>query len=333
MRPAAPVIRLTGAIKEWGSVYDHGAARVPLTLIVRNAGSLSVRITAIHGGCKCREVDQSRLSADLRPGDALDVGLRLQPQAGVLPPAVMFSVETDRGTLGVPTELRIAPDESLSPSNVALYGLNEADDGAFTLTHRALYREGEPEPVATLSLPATLRGEAVATRTVRPPGLAGYTSVETTYRLAVADRSLGLHRDVVVLRDTGGRERISAPVTWKRWPFLAAMPDRVLLGSQPVRVALRCPDKNVELRKVLSTPKGVEAEIVPPRALTVRAVGKGPRGTGDVIEVATSAEGRPPLRISVVRLGSGPGPSRSTARETSPSGLNRPRAGLRPRFH
>jgi hypothetical protein len=70
--------------------------------------------------------------------------------------------------------------------------------------------------------------------------------------------------------------------------------------------ALRCSDQSIALAKVLSAPKGVEAEILPPRALTVRRVGEGPRGNDDVIEVATTAEGRPPLKIPVLRLGSSP---------------------------
>ena len=68
-----------------------------------------------------------------------------------------------------------------------------------------------------------------------------------------------------------------------------------------MRVFLRCPDQAVELTKILATPPGIKAVISSPSELTVTLEPGAPGVIDGVVEVATTAEGRPPLRVPVVR--------------------------------
>ncbi len=104
-----------------------------------------------------------------------------------------------------------------------------------------------------------------------------------------------------MLRNQDGDRLAEVPMTWKRVPFLSSMPDRVVLGKRPVRVFLRCPDTTVELTDILSSPAGTHATIRSPHEIVV-ALDEEASGTiNGMIEVATTADKLPPLRIPVVR--------------------------------
>jgi hypothetical protein len=127
---------------------------------------------------------------------------------------------------------------------------------------------------------------------------------DTTYRVVIKDSEAGLHRDNLAIKD-GDRTSVEASVSWERVAYLSAAPAKVILGSRPVRVFLRCPDESVELTDVRSAPEGIKAVVSSTRELTVRLAPDAPGVIEGHIEVATTAEGRPPLRVPVVRYAPG----------------------------
>jgi hypothetical protein len=91
------------------------------------------------------------------------------------------------------------------------------------------------------------------------------------------------------------------------------------LGLRPARVFLRCPDESVELTGVVSAPEGIKAVVSSTRELTVMLDDDAPGIIDGVVEVATTAEGRGPLRIPIVRYAPGTD-SRREPRDSVPSG-------------
>jgi hypothetical protein len=79
------------------------------------------------------------------------------------------------------------------------------------------------------------------------------------------------------------------------------VPDRITLTSQPVRVFLRCPDESVELTGVVSSPRGVRAELDSLRSIRVTMTENAPDTLQDFVEVGTTSVGSQALRIPVVR--------------------------------
>ena len=122
--------------------------------------------------------------------------------------------------------------------------------------------------------------------------------------MAVKGRSLGLHRDRIVLENKNGEELLSAPVIWNRVTYLSCVPERVTLGLRSSRVFLRCADEQVELETVASVPEGVKAVISSPRELTIRLTDDAPAIIEGVVEVETSDKAHGPLRVPVFRYSS-----------------------------
>ena len=123
---------------------------------------------------------------------------------------------------------------------------------------------------------------------------------DRTYELHLEDRSIGLKKGVIYLSGADRVPIFEVPVVWHRLPFLSTAPDRIVLGAQPVRAFLRCPDERVELAEVVSAPKGVKAVISSTREVTITLADTSPGVIDGTIEVRTTAQSRPPLRIPVV---------------------------------
>jgi hypothetical protein len=77
---------------------------------------------------------------------------------------------------------------------------------------------------------------------------------------------------------------------------------------------------------VLSTPKGVEASLGSLGELAVRLAPEAPAFIEGVIKVATTAENRPPLTVSVLHVDSSQssGTERPAERGTLPSSASKP---------
>ncbi len=70
-----------------------------------------------------------------------------------------------------------------------------------------------------------------------------------------------------------------------------------------MRVFLYCPDDQVEITRVLSAPDGVSAATASTREVIVRLADRSPQILDGFIEMETSAAGKPPLKVHVVRYG------------------------------
>ncbi len=125
--------------------------------------------------------------------------------------------------------------------------------------------------------------------------------VDSTYHFTITDTSYGLQKREINLRSPDGSAVVSEPVVWNRLPFLSSVPSKATLGVQPARVFLRCPDQSVELSRVLSAPDGIKAVVSSPRELTVMLSENAPSVINGIVEVATTAKERPPLRVPVLR--------------------------------
>ncbi len=224
----------------------------------------------------------------------------------------LFRAETDRGSVDIPVGLILFPRNRVSPTGVASPSLIEDQPWEFTLVHRATYEatsgppafDLQPIPEFDVRRDGAKRGQvAVSDR---------FEYQDTTYRVVLKDKQLGPHKTVLTLKHQDGHEAIEIPVVWRRVPYLSAVPDRAYLGPRPYRVFLRCPDEQVELTRVLSTPEGVKAVVSSPREVTVMLMaGTAPAVIDGVVTVETTAKDRQPLRFPVTRY--------SVTQNTTPS--------------
>ena len=303
---ATRVVKLNGAFLETRFVYDASRPTVPLTMVLRNEGTVPLRVLTASGGCACRKVDQAGLPAVLDPGRNLRLGVSMSKQGEIPGRSLGFQIDTDQGTLDVPIAIDAMPDHQFSPSTATLNNLLENDEEQFELTHRHVFAEGKPTATVLESTPG-LSINRIAQREGRVAEFPGFEYRDTTYVVKVEERGLGLHRGAVSLLASDRKQLLEVPIVWKRIEFLTTVPDRVSLAERPLRVFLRCPDLEVELRRVESAPDGVKAVISSPRELTVQLAEGAPGVIEGVVTVSTTSKGRPPLKIPVVRYTSSAG--------------------------
>lgn len=292
------VARLKAAFRE--PILVSETPKFETTLLVKNEGNVPIRISKVDGGCSCRQVDPTRLPALIRSGATLPLAIRLSGAQDFQPRSVPFAFETDRGSLLAPAELLVLPRHHLNPDSISFQGVTEGRLAGVEVVHRMVYRADGRKPSASLVIPPEVELSRVGSRSGRVGAAPDYAYEDTTYRVELEDRSLGLHRIAIALRE-GGRNVVEVPVVWQRLPYLTTVPDRVNLGSRPIRVFLRCPDEDVELTHVLKAPTGIKAVVSSPREATVRLADDAPGVIDDILEVGTTAEGQPPLRAPIVR--------------------------------
>ena len=295
--PPAP--RLSGAFDRPQLLYDPGRP-LQLTLTLKNDGNRPLRIRAVNGGCTCRRVDPAPFPATLKVGQSLNVGVSLNDDRSFAPQNITFTADSDQGSLNFPASLHALPSHHVSPIAPANNSLVEGQGWEFDLVHRELSDGTSPTHPATLTFPAEFaatRGQTVAGSVANLPKFA---FKDTTYHVTLKDDRLGLCKAPILLR-AGDRTLFEVPVIWKRSRYLSTAPERVSLGTRPVRVFLRCPDEAVELTRVLSAPAGIRAVVSSPRELTVSPGDEAPPVLDGYVEVGTTAEGKPPLRVQIVR--------------------------------
>lgn len=308
-RPDAPVPRLSAAFRDAFVVYEGSALET--TLRVANEGNVPIRIFKVDGGCSCRQFEKDRLPASIRPGEALTLGMRMSANGRHDPQNIAIGFETDRGPLLAPAVIQALPRHQFSPEAITFGGLQEGSEGRAEFVHRVVYRVAGGKPVTELVVPPGVALTREHVRSGRVGANPNYAYEDTTYRASLGDRGLGLHREVIALRERGG-VLLELPVLWQRDRFLSTAPARVTLGSRPVRVFIRCPDESIEFTSVLSAPAGIRAAVISPTELTVRLAGDAPGVIDGAIVVGTTAGDRPPLEVPVVRYSppvSGSGPS------------------------
>lgn len=297
------VARLTVAFAPSRLLCEPAQSIPHLSLMVRNVGNQTLRLLGVDAGCSCRHVNPSDFPATLKPDASLRLRIELRGLPASTPQNVAFTFTTDQGTLVAPSVLYALPKHQLDPQSVTLAALDEGPDGtegSFELVHRHSYQPDAPKVDAELMFPTEFIVEKTGQKEGRVDGAPEYAYKETSYKLTLNDRSLGLHRAEIVIRGPDGAKFLDASIVWERLPFLSSTPNRLFLTNHASRAFLRCPDETVELTRVLAAPSGVKAVVSSPRELTVMLT-DGIRGVIDgVIEVATTAARRPPLRIPVV---------------------------------
>ena len=298
-----PAAKLTAAFTQPRLLYNLNDPAIPLTLVVKNEGNQALRIFKAEGGCACRQVDQSRFPTLLKPSGELPLTVSISPGRASLPQSFNFAFETNWGSLVVPVYLHALPRHQLSPETPSCNALNEGDEWTFEIVHRSIREASEPQIATELR---ALEPRFAIEKTGVHSGQVGmapeFVYEDTTYRITLVDHNLGLHKSELVLQDLAENQPLLvAPTVWQRVAYLSSVPDRVPLGAHPVRVFLRCPDESVELTRVLSAPEGVKAVVSSPREVTVRLDENAPGIIDSLVEVGTTAEGWPPLRIPVVR--------------------------------
>lgn len=138
-------------------------------------------------------------------------------------------------------------------------------------------------------------------RTIRLSGQDRHFCIDSEYKLTLVDRSPGLQKAFLAIDVDNSELFPRASVVWERLPFLSSTPSRAILGSRGVRVFLRCADEDVELFRVQSAPDGVDAVVSATHEVTIKLTDDAPDIIDGVVEVETTAEGRGPLKIPVVR--------------------------------
>ena len=266
-----PVIRLTARFAKKVFLYKPLSGPVRASLEIRNDGNRTVRLSHVDGGCSCRKIDQSRLPASLAPGSSLVLSVGFMPQPG--PPKQTFRLkfETDHGALDALAPLFALPTHGIAPPSIAMTLDEDQEDAGFDLVHRAIFRGDVPGPEVELVVPQGLTA-LKARSELRTVGFAKDVSyVDTVYHLTLKSNPVGLKSGVLQLKDSDGRKVLEVPFLFQRRPFLSSIPDRVVLGEQPIRVRLACPDEKVGMATVNSSPRGVIVRLTSPRELTVAA--------------------------------------------------------------
>jgi len=270
--------------------------------MVRNEGNEPIKVFKVDGGCACRRVDQAGLPVVLSPGvpRSISVELSMPPRAEL--ENFMIQFQTDQGVVGVPVSMVILARDSLIPGALASPTLIEREDWEFEVIHRTVFESDQPAARLPLDVPAELIASEIGVHGGPVAIAPQFTYQDTKYRVTLKDKRMGLHKALLALKREEGRRTIELPVIWRRVAYLSTAPERAFLGPRPSRVFLRCPDDQMELTRVLSTPKGIKAVVSSPRELTVTLSDDAPAVIDGVVEVGTTAEGRPPLRVPVVRF-------------------------------
>lgn len=301
-RQPSAVVSLKARFTEPLLLCAPEAVELPMTMVVRNDGTAPVVISRVDGGCSCRHVDQSRFPVRLKPDAEVQTTVHVRNTRHFDGQRLPFTLETNHGNFAVGVNLRVIPRHVIDPDGFSNSALTEGADWTFELVRRDVVRGGERMPDdLTLSGGRALELTATKIREGVVDGTPGWRYRDTSYRAMLVDNQIGLHKEVIRLRNGGAKAVLEVPIVWRRSSFLSSSPDRVILGSRPIRVFLRCPDETVELTKVESAPPGVKVVVSSTRELTVMLSASASGVIDGEIEVGTTVLGGQLLRIPVVR--------------------------------
>jgi len=296
-----PVVKLSAKSDVRNLLYKESDITKHIKLTVSNHGLERIKLFKADGGCVCRKIDQSAFPRMLDPGGHFTLDMELATQRKTGQQSVLLNFDTDFGSQYAPFSLDLIPENEITPSTIT-FSCNEGEETTFEFTHKFI------NPANSPPLSFELRGAEDFVLTASPGGsdpvatMEGTTFAYTDYKAKLANDKVGTFKKTIELVNKERTTVASIPVVWQRFAFLSSVPEQVLLGAQPVRVFLRCPDESVEFLKIIKTSDNVDAVISSPREVVI-SVKKNSRGVfSDAIEVLTSASGRPPLRIPVKRF-------------------------------
>ncbi|MEW4567674.1 hypothetical protein AB1L88_07370 [Tautonia sp. JC769] len=299
--PPEPEVNLTAAFEPARFLCDWEAPLIRTSLLIENEGRNPVRLLNVDGGCSCRKVDLAGFPVVLPAGSSVSLDIDLSNPRTIADKNHPFSVQTDAGTFQLGARLQAIPRHRLHPESINHSALVESQDWTFDLTHRSIFPTNEPASETELTLPAGFEAERIGTTSGKVHDASGYSYQESSYRITLRSTSLGLHREEITLQSPSNQTLARSTIVWRRSPHLSTVPGRAILGPRPVRLFLRCPDETVELTNIHSVPEGIEAVVSSIREVTVWLADDAPSVIDGEIEVGTTAEGKPPLRVPVIR--------------------------------
>jgi len=300
-RPQPPEIKLSASFTKRVIIYDVNEPTLSLHLQVINAGNVPVMLFKISGGCSCRVVDQSRFPLLLAPHDRVELAVKMNDKRQYDVQNITFGFETNTGLRTVTASLLALPRHHVSPSTLAMALVADTYVKPTEIVHRQIYSTAYPKESVKVAMPPEFKAKLVRNQGGIVSEAEGYFYEDSTYELLLNDDTVGLHKSAIFVKNLDGMILVDIPIIWNRQPFLSSTPERVSLGNNSVRVFLRCPDESVELKSVLSAPKGVSATIVSPREITLRLLDPAPNVIDGIVEVSTTALQQPSLRIPIAR--------------------------------
>lgn len=299
---SGPEVLLEGTFVPNQMIYDTRVGIVT-HLVLKNTGNRPLILKKIDGGCSCRQIDPGKLPIKLGVGQDARFETKIQSSVDVHKAKYMMAIETDIGMLNVPVSLVAFAGHQLSPGSFMNNDLLDEAEWEFEVTQRDIYFEDRPPGNTRLMAPEDFQLMLVSQQIRKIPEVNGLMYKDSIYSLRLINKSDGLHKRTVALRDTESKQSLAeAGIVWERRPFLASTPRKVFLGSRSVRVFLRCPDAGVELTRILVAPKGVKAVIVSPREILVSSSDECTGLIDGNIRVATSVDNGAVLDIPVVRF-------------------------------
>jgi len=296
-----PIAKLSGVFAPDAVLYDLDQFEIPLTLVVRNDGNVTLNLLKADGGCSCRKIDAAAFPKLLRPGEAMPVSIRISQDRRTTAQVLALNFETDHGVIEARAPLTAISRNLLEPEAVSFTTLNEGQPWNFEVVHRQVYETSKTKPASRLVTPAGLIITKAHSRSGEVKSSPGLSYEDTTYRVDLNDPIGGLHKSRIQVVADEGRKLCQSDVLWKYLPFLSTIPERPVLGAHPIRVFLRCPDEKIELTRVVSCPLGLKAVISSPREVTILSSESGTPTLNEIIEVETSAQDRQILRIPLVK--------------------------------
>jgi hypothetical protein len=302
---APPVVKLNAAFEQSPVFIEPGSSNLTMTLLLRNDGNQTVRIIKADGGCTCRKVDQSTLPLRLRPAAQIGLPVDMAAPKATSPYEAGFEFETDHGILRVNVPYFSLVSHQLDPDAATHTALTDDDPWVFELTHREVYRGTVPRSKIVLEFPKDLSAETTSVQGGGVGAAPGFFFEDTMYKVRLNNRDPGLHKAYISLRRPDGVPVLEAPVVWDRVPYLSSIPSRVTLGTRPARVFLRCPDDSVEITQILARPAGTTVLVTSPREIRITLSRDAPATIDGTVEIGTTAQGRHPLRVHVVRYSPG----------------------------
>jgi len=285
-------------------IYEPNTPLLNLTLSLTNRSNQIVKLFQASGGCICRKIDQRSLPRDLGPGQSVALPITLSGDRSYEPSGFNLALLTDLGPREFLVKYVAFPRHRISPESINLGMLadgHEEKEASFELVHREVFEGEKPRTESSLKVPPQFSFVSTGshvTELLENPKLA---YVDKSYHLTLRDKSYGLTKASVQLSGHSGGGLVEAAIVWQRVPYLSSIPQRVYLGTRPIRVFLHCPDETVELTRTLFAPPGIKAVVSSAREVTVMVERGAPETIDGAIEVGTTATDRPPLRISVSR--------------------------------
>ena len=225
-------LKLTGTFEPAAIIYESTQASISLTLNIRNEGSAPLRILGVDGGCACRRVDHAGLPALIKAGAGYHVPVNMAASSSYGIGQYLFSAQTSEGVVNFPVQLALFPRNRVSPASIGLPNLIEEEEREFEIVHRSVFESQSGLPRYTLEVPPGFVYTRAQVQRGHVAAISRFEYQDTTYRVTLKDRSIGLRKSFIGLTRDDGQRELEVPVVWRRVEYLSAVPERAFLGTR-----------------------------------------------------------------------------------------------------